>query len=251
MKNTLVKIDTSTYLFFLLAMMAGYIKSTIIIFVIILLHEMGHVISTYLCGYKVLSVTLYPFGGYTIIDKKINTSINKDILIALSGVFMQLLIFLFINVFSSFFISSTYNLINSYNKIILLFNLLPIIPLDGFKVVNLLFNKFFSFKSSYFISFFVGLIFYFLFTIYIFNMKMNNTIILIFLGFNILKYIKDYKYIYNRFLLERYLGSFDYKRIINNSVDIGDLRLESLHFFKNNNKYNHEKNILAKRFDIK
>lgn len=249
MKNTLIKIDISTYLFFLLAMMAGYIKSTIIIFIIILLHEFGHVISTYLCGYKVLGVTLYPFGGYTIIDKKINSSINKDIFIALSGIFMQLFILFLVNIFSSYFVSNTYNMIIYYNNLIMIFNLLPIIPLDGFKLVNLFINKFYSFRSSYFISFFIGLIFYIIFIFYVFSLKINSAFIIGFLCFNIFKYLKDYKYIYNRFLLERYLSSFEYRKIINSTSKIEDLRLETLHYFKENDKYSHEKSILAKRFD--
>lgn len=249
MRNTLVKIDLTTYFFLFLCFLAGYIKHALILFFIVFLHELGHVLFIKLFGYRIVKVTLYPFGGYTTIDKKINTSITKDIWIALGGVIAQLFLFGILYLFPYYFVPSTYQLLLTYNTTILFFNVLPIIPLDGFKLVNLLCNKFFSFHLSYILSFFLSIISFLFFSLYLFAFKINNLYILLFLLFQLYKFMKDYKYIYHRFLLERYLDDFAYTHIENHSMSIKDLKLDTLHYFKKDGRYIHERKVLAKKFD--
>ena len=120
MKNILTKLNIhpSTYVLFLISFLCGYFKPVIILFLIIIVHESGHVITSKLLGYNIISVNIYPFGGITKIDKPLNSSIKKDMLIAISGVLMQLLLFLFIKDPTN----------RNYNLTIILFNLLPLIP---------------------------------------------------------------------------------------------------------------------------
>lgn len=249
MRNTLVKIDLTTYFFLFLCFLAGYMKQAFLLMFIVLIHETGHIFFIKKFGYRILNFTLYPFGGYITIDKKINTSITKDIWIALGGILAQLLLFLLLYLFSNHFVLSTYQLLITYNTTILFFNLLPIVPLDGFKLANLICNKFFSFHFSYLFSFFLSLFSFLLFSFYLFAFKINNLYILIFLLFQLYKYIKEYKYIYHRFLLERYLDDFAYTHIENHSISVRDLKLDTLHYFKKDGRYIHEKKILAKKFD--
>ena len=73
---------------------------------------------------------------------------------------------------------------------------------------------------------------------------------MIFLFIKSIIYLKDYKYLKKRFLLERYLYDFNYKKIDNKTKKIYDLKKETLHYFKENNKYIKEnkkiENILYK-----
>ena len=63
----------------------------------------------------------------------------------------------------------------------------------------------------------------------------------------ITKYIKDLKYIYNKFLLERYIYNITYpKTIIINNKD--KMYKNKTHIFKINNKYIKEKKYLTKYF---
>ena len=64
----------------------GYIKNISIIFFICLIHELGHVFFIKLFGYKIVKIELLPFGGYTTIDEKLNSNINKDLIIAFGGI---------------------------------------------------------------------------------------------------------------------------------------------------------------------
>ena len=141
----IIKLDyTSVYLLFIL-FLCGYIRIGLIISLIILVHELGHVLVCLFFKYKVKSVTLYPFGGITKVEKDINTETNKEIVLALAGIFMQILlipIVKFINIHD-------YDIFLKYNLSIMFFNLLPIIPLDGSIVLKSILNKFFSFKTSY------------------------------------------------------------------------------------------------------
>ena len=57
-----------------------------------------------------------------------------------------------------FIVSSTYHMFNTYNRSIILFNLIPIIPLDGSKLIFSLFTKFLSFRISYILIIIVGVI---------------------------------------------------------------------------------------------
>ena len=93
MKNILIKwqINYFTYLYFLLAFLCGYFKNTCIIFFIIFMHELGHIIMIKFFKYEIISVTFYPFGGLTKINKPINSSINKELFISVSVIIMQIM----------------------------------------------------------------------------------------------------------------------------------------------------------------
>ena len=250
MKNILnkIKINYYTYYFLILCFFCGLIKNVLILFMIVILHEIGHVITTLLCKYKIEKVEIFPFGGITTINKLINSSIIKDILIAISGVLFQYTTVLLItNIYD--FMPNTLELINYYNKTILVFNLLPIIPLDGSKILEALFNKLFSYKLSYYLTVFISIIGIILFINYNVVYSLNNYLIVGVLIFNTFKYFKEFKYTFNKFLLERIMYDLPYKRIENNTKNIKELKKERLHYFKINNKYINEKEKIAKKFD--
>ena len=242
MKNILNKfnINIFTYLYFLVCLSCGYIRNVLIIFFICLIHEMGHIFFIKLFKYKVVSIDIYPFGGYTKVDKMINTSINKDILISLGGILFQSILYLF---------TYNYSLFTYYNLIILVFNLLPIIPLDGNKVLNLFLEKKYSYYLSYKLNIFISIIFLILFITYNYLYNLDNIIIILFLIFKLLDTLKYYKYLYNRFLLERYLYNIEYKSIIYNSSSLKDLKKETRHYFKDKDIYLNEKILLNRLFD--
>lgn len=246
MKNILkmIKISNYTYLFILLCFLCGYIKNILIIFSICLIHELGHIIFIKLFKYKIIYIELLPFGGYTKIDKIINTSINKDVLISFGGIIFQILLYLFIYIFKNNINIITYTMIIKYNLIIIIFNLIPIHPLDGNNILHLLLEKYISYNLSYKINGIVSIILLIVFIFINYVYHIDNYFIISILIYKTINYYKYYKYLKNRFFLERILYDIDYKKIDNNTRNINNIRKEVLHYFKCNNKYINEKKMI-------
>ncbi len=255
MKNILrlFKINTYTYLFLGVCYLIGFIKQALIIFIIVIIHELGHIIVSKLYKYDIIKVYIYPFGGMTISNKKLNCSINKSIVIYLGGILSQLIIlFLIILLHKHHLISNIfYPLFLFYNKYIILFNLLPVFPLDGFFIIFHMVQKFLSFYYTYIVMGVMNVIFLIIFFIYNINIKSNNYLILIFLIYQLFNYYKILNNIFNRFLLERYLFDFNYKKIkYHNSLNLKELQNCCYHYFKGDTFFYNEKDLLAKKFDI-
>ncbi len=240
------KIDFSVYLLLLFSLLAGFMKQSLFIIMIVLIHELGHVFFCKLFKYQVLEVKLYPFGGITKVDKLINSDINKELIISVGGVLFQLLFSLLIPIF---FVND-FELVNFYNKIILLFNLIPIIPLDGSIILKLLMEKIFSYKLSYIISIIISLISLVVFVLLFNKLLINNLVILLFLIMKIYESIKLFPYVFNRFLLERYIYDIDYNEIkYSDNCTVNTFMKSKYHYYKNENKYLSEKSLLSKIFD--
>jgi len=249
MKNILSKwhLNFATYLFFLLSFCCGFFKQSLILFFLVFFHECGHILAILLCHYSFLRVDIYPFGGMTRIDKPLNSSINKEIFIACSGVFLQLILGLFLFLFRNSF--SDYHLFQSYNFILIFFNLLPIIPLDGSVILHAFLEKFFSYQKAFFLYEFFSVLFFlcFLFANFYFNVDNYFICGVLFTQFLLLK--KQEKYLFHRFYLERFLNNYPYKKIINHkTVDISFLKKETKHFFYLSNRYVTEQDVLAKYY---
>ena len=122
---------------------------------IVLFHELGHVLVCLFFKYKIINITIYPFGGITKIEKDINTNSNKELILAFAGIFMQIILIFIVKLFSI----HDYELFLKYNYSIMLFNLIPIIPLDGSKIINVFFCKIFPYKKALFLSFKLSVLF--------------------------------------------------------------------------------------------
>lgn len=239
MKN-LFEINVFTYLFLILSMLSGYLREIFIIFLILLIHELGHFLLMKLNSIKVESITIYPYGGMIKSDMMINTNSFKVLLISLGGVFIQLVLWLII--FSLFKIDVInvyyYDIFCKYNLYIIIFNLIPIYPLDGFKIFNSFFEMFLSFKISLFISFIINIVCLILFMVYLYIYKINNYVIVIFLLVNLINYIKNIRFLINKFYLERTIYDLKYSGL----VSVKDINC----FFKN--KYNYINGVGEKEY---
>ena len=245
----IIKVNFLTLYFLLLLFLCGYLKIGIIIFLIVLFHELGHIFFIKLFKYKIINVTLYPFGGITKIDKDINTPLNKELLIACGGIIFQLILFIII-----YFVPInviTKELLYKYNMSILLFNMLPIIPLDGSIIINSLLNKIFSYKVSYYLYIIISIIFSIFYLFFNYWYSLNNYLIVSLFIIKTYKDIKNYKYLKTRFLLERYLNKYEYKYISTKTGNLDILKIDTYQYFKENNKIVSEYSKLKEKFDSK
>lgn len=249
MKSIFTKIEFH-YSFLIMALglvLTGHFSNLFVFTSLIIVHEIGHVTASIIFKYKVDKIIIYPYGGLTKLDTIVNTNIYKDLVVAISGIIMQCVYFLIIYLLYSNGIirEYIYNLFLLYHKSMLIFNLLPIIPLDGFKIFNLILSKFFNFNLSNNISVFVSLctIIVFLFCD-LYEKNYSMVLVIGILMQNIYKFYNDINYIYNRFLLERYLYDINYKnkKIID---DEKKMYKNKSHLFIKNGKFMSEKAFLA------
>lgn len=122
----------------LLSVITGQFLELLTLFMIVFIHEMGHVCAALLNGVTVKSVQLLPFGGVAVIEDHGRLNAGREIAIALAGPLqngIMILIALLLqqfgggsSAFLAYFIQA--------NAIIALFNLLPVLPLDGGKIVQ-------------------------------------------------------------------------------------------------------------------
>ena len=200
MKNILTKIEFHyTYIIMALGLvLTGHFINLIVFTSLIIIHELGHYITSIIFKYKVDKIIIYPYGGVTKLNTIINTNITKDLLVAVSGIIFQTLYFIIIfflyknNIIREY----TYNLFLLYHKSMLIFNLLPILPLDGGKILNLILSKIISFNLSNKLTIYISLI-----TIIIFlqsNTYQKNYSLLLTIGVllqNIYKFYTNINYI--------------------------------------------------------
>lgn len=229
---------------------SGYYINLIAITSLLLIHELGHYTAAKLLKFKVLKIVIYPFGGITKIHDLINKDINEEILVATSGVIFQFIFYLTIVYLNHINIIRDYtlNIYTLYNNQIIFFNLMPIYPLDGAKIVNLLLSKFFNYNLSNKLTIIISLIGMSLFILTSsYNHNYSYIMVLSVLIIYNYKFIKQLKYIYNKFLLERYLYNISYPKIkiISNG---NKMYKNNSHIIKVNNNYITEKKYLSKYY---
>ena len=91
------------------------------------------------------------------------------------------------------------------NYLLISFNFMPILPLDGGKLLNILLNKIMPYKISNIISLMISVLFTIVFIIT--KKTLFAFILTIFLFKCIIIEIKNLKYKQNKFILERYLNN--------------------------------------------
>lgn len=225
--------------------MCGYFNYLVIIIFILFFHDLGHIFIIKILKYKINKIEIYPFGGIIKTNIGLNSRSIDIFLISIAGIMMQLILFLIFNIlFKLGFISLlSYNIFNKYNLLILLFNLLPIYPLDGSKMLSSLLEYFLSFKLTILLSYLISLIFIVILIFYNYIYSLNNYLIIGFLLFKIIEFIKGYKFILNKFYLERLYDNFEYNKV-KYIKNINNLRKNYYNFINNES----EKKLLARLY---
>jgi stage IV sporulation protein FB len=215
---------------------------------------MGHFLVSQYYKWNIDKIYLYPFGGYIKFNTDVNKPINEELWILSMGMIFQIILYILILFFKniSIIFFSTFNLFHNYHYAILIFNLIPIFPLDGAKLLNLLLAKEIPFKLSHKIMIYIS--YFFLILLAIINIRYYFNISLFLICVLLLTIIigekKNHEHLFNKFLLERYLKIFSFKKLKilkNNSVY--NMMRDKRHIFVNNNNYITEKDMLKKRFD--
>lgn len=211
---------------------------------LVVVHELGHFLMSYFLGGEILKISIYPYGGISKFRLDLNISITKEFLVLIAGPLFQVLAFLCL----SFFYPEKQAMIASYHYGILFFNLLPIYPLDGGKLLNLVFQLMLPYRFSLVFTVMIGYLFVILLSFGLIKMfSLNLLLICIFLLFKLTTESRQIQYIYERFLLERYLHRYSFKKstIVD---DCKKFRRNYRHLVNQEGKYYLEQEILEKKY---
>ena len=239
-----ININNSTYICLLLSFLAGYFEYVYLFLITILIHECGHMIFAKIIGFKFDKIILYPFGGITIYNEDLNVNSNKELFVLLGGIIFQLLFFILLLIlYNNLYITEhTFKIIKKLNIILISFNFMPVIPLDGGKLTNIILDKLFSYRLSNIISIIISIFFICLFILK--NKTIFGIILTLFLIKSIIIEITNLKYKYNKFLLERYINKYKFKKTIIVS-NIYKMKRDRKHIINNT----FEDDFLCKLFD--
>ena len=136
------RIDLKILFFLILFYFTNQLKMYILIMLFCFIHECGHMIVAKCLGFKIRSIELMPFGFFIEIcaniddyNKKIlksNMVELKKIFISIAGPLINLILaIIFININSEMSEVFVYS-----NLLIFVFNLIPIYPIDGGRVLK-------------------------------------------------------------------------------------------------------------------
>lgn len=150
------KIDLKIFLFLILYYFTRQIETYVTIIIFAILHELGHLLAGLFMKMKPDKIELMPYGvsvsfrlkldDYNKSILKGNILVIKKILVALAGPITNLIIIFIVKYLNSSMFS---NLTIIYaNLLLILFNLIPIYPLDGGRILKGILHVFLGKKKS-------------------------------------------------------------------------------------------------------
>lgn len=150
------KIDLKIFLFVIIFYFTKQIHIYALIMLFAFIHELGHLMAGILCGMKPERLEIKPYGvsiSFKLFPKDYNIKIGKGskleikkIFVAIAGPIINLLITLIIvhipiEIFTKLMIIYA-------NILIMIFNLLPIYPLDGGRIIKSILHILYGKKAS-------------------------------------------------------------------------------------------------------
>lgn len=206
-----VRIHPTTWLVVGIAVITAHFQAMFMLLMIVFVHEMGHAFGAAYYKWRIKSVTLLPFGGMVETEEYGNRTMKEDLIVTIAGPLQHLWLF-----FAAYLLNliglienQTFATFVYMNGAVCLFNLLPIWPLDGGKLLFLWFSLKYSFIRSHQLALQCSCVvagLFLLAVIVLGQFSLNITVILAFILFSIVMEWRQRHYVFMRFLLERHYG---------------------------------------------
>lgn len=198
-------------IFIIISFITGTFIELFIILSIVFIHELGHFIAAKYFNWRVNYIVLWVFGGVMKTDEHGNKTMIEEAIVTLAGPFQHIIIFGLIYILSlTHFVSPTIiEHMLYYNMIIFLFNILPIWPLDGGKLLFLFLSIILPYRTAYHTMIIFSLISSFillLVQLVYYPFTLSAFLIMIFLLMENRTEWKRRYYVFIRFLLKRHEG---------------------------------------------
>ncbi|WP_337019047.1 site-2 protease family protein [Oceanobacillus massiliensis] len=214
-----IHIHPVLYAFIAISFVTGTFLELFIIFFLVLFHELGHFTAASMFKWRIRNIVLWVFGGVVDTEEHGNKSIKEEAIVTLAGPFQHLIIFflcLFLELFQ-FIPASILELVLYYNTMLLFFNLIPVWPLDGGKLLLLITSAFLPYKKSYHFTILfsmITIVSVVLIQLLFFPFTLSSFLIWIFLFMENRTDWKQRFYVFMRFLLRRYEGDSAIKKVV-------------------------------------
>lgn len=206
-----IRIHPTLWLILGLSVLTAHFLQAILLIGIVLIHELGHAIAASYYNWRIKSVTLLPFGGMLETDENGNRPLREEFIVTISGPLQHFWMVgaALILAKIEFITEETFSVFFFLNLGVLLFNLFPIWPLDGGKLLFLYLSRIRPFLLGYTQTLQLSMIFCVLLFVGTLVMMPNNLslwIMIAFLVFSLWTAWKQKPYTFIRFLLERHYG---------------------------------------------
>jgi stage IV sporulation protein FB len=206
-----VHIHPTLWLVMGISIMTAHFIQIFMLFFIIFIHEMGHAWAASMFKWRIKSIKLLPFGGTLETEEHGNKSLKEDLIVVLAGPVQHVWLVGGAYLFYAFsFIPYEVYLQFFYlNASIMIFNLLPIWPLDGGKLLFIGLSMKCSFIKAHrftlLFSIALAIIAVFI-NIVMSPSNLNVWIIAGFIAFSIIMEWRQRYFAFIRFLLDRHYG---------------------------------------------
>lgn len=133
-----ISIHPLSHIVIFLSIITGSFLELITLLTIVLIHELGHVYAAKGFGWKVIEVQILPFGGVAIVEEPGAVPAREEIIVALAGPLQNgcLAGIAWLMMWTGVWDEAWCHYLIKVNAMIGLFNLLPILPLDGGKMMQ-------------------------------------------------------------------------------------------------------------------
>lgn len=210
-KDILSTIRVHPLFWFVLAagVISGRFYEVLILFMIVFIHEMGHGIAAHFFNWSIEKIELLPFGGVAQTNEYGNRPLIEECIVVLAGPVQHLFLWVIAALLHqyAFLDQQMYMIFLLHNTTILVFNLLPVWPLDGGRLFRALCSFSYPFKEAVYKSLLFSsllLLALGLWSVIYYPLHLNLWAVMAFLGFAHFREWKQRSYLYIRFLMGRY-----------------------------------------------
>lgn len=205
-----IKFEPSFYLVTLLAILTGYFNQYFIFAISILLHECGHLMMAFFFKWELDELKFFAFGGEMRFVGELNKPNREDLLISLAGVLMNGLLLVIFFVISQFEVNEMQlKYVHSFiwaQLFIISFNLIPLPPLDGSRIVATILSSFLPYRVALKLICYFNVLFISVITIFTFLYDFRQFYVIVsFLLYSTMKFNRQVKYLFQRFLIHKKL----------------------------------------------
>jgi stage IV sporulation protein FB len=216
------RLHPTFWLLVIISVWTGHFLEIITLCVLVFIHELGHMAAAWSFGWRIQSIEFLPIGGVVKTDEWGTVPAKEEIVVALAGPFHHIWMVLFSllafhlgwwsEAWTTYFIQG--------NLFIALFNLVPIYPLDGGRVLQALLSYVLPYRLCITLTYWVSIVLSIILIGWGFFTSFPLFTISLFLLMTNIKHLRSHHLQYLRFLLQRHHNG------INHDVPIRRIELQ-------------------------